>query len=133
MAGTLRLGTGGSLGSGDVAIATTLQFNQADAITVANTLSGAGAVRMTGSGSVTLSGTNNYSGVTTVSAGTLNAPALTDGFVAGSIGGASGDPEFIVLNGGTLAHTGPATSCDRQFTVGILGGTLAANGSGPLT
>ncbi len=132
VAGTLRLATGGSLGSGDVAIATTLQFNQADAITVANTLSGAGVVRMTGSGSVTLSGTNNYSGGTTISAGTLNAPALTDGFVAGSIGAGAGDPEFIVLNGGTLAHTGPDTTCDRLFTVGILGGTLAANGSGPL-
>lgn len=132
VAGTLRLGTGGSLGSGDVAIATTLQFNQDDAITVANTLSGAGNVRMSGSGSVTLSGANNYSGITTISAGTLNAPALTDGFVPGSIGEASGDAEFIVLNGGTLAHTGAETTCDRQFTVGILGGTLAANGSGPL-
>ena len=133
VAGTLRLGTGGSLGSGDVTIATTLQFNQEDAITVNNTLSGAGVVRMTGSGSVTLTGTNTYSGVTTVSAGTLNAPVLTDGFVAGSIGEAPADAEFIVLNGGTLAHTGPAASSDRQFTLGILGGTLAANGSGPLT
>lgn len=131
-AGILRLGTGGSLGSGDVAIATTLQFAQDDAITLENTLTGAGAVRMSGSGSVTLSGTNNYSGVTTVSNGTLNAPFLTDGLVAGSIGEAPADAEFIVLNSGTLAHTGAATSCDRQFTLGILGGTLAANGSGPL-
>ncbi|MEX1114080.1 MAG: autotransporter-associated beta strand repeat-containing protein [Akkermansiaceae bacterium] len=131
-AGTLRLDTGGSLGSGDVAITTNLQFNQGDVITVANTLSGAGTVRMSGGGSVTLSGANSYTGVTTVSAGTLNAPDLTDGFVPGSIGEASGDAEFIVLNGGTLAHTGAATTCDRLFTVGILGGTLAANGSGPL-
>ena len=133
VAGTLRLATGGSLGSGDVTIATTLQFNQADAITVANTLSGAGVVRMTGGGSVTLTGTNTYSGVTTVSAGTLNVPDLTDGSVAGSIGAAPADAEFIVLNGGTLAHSGAASTSDRLFTIGTLGGTLAANGSGPLT
>jgi fibronectin-binding autotransporter adhesin len=132
-AGTLRVDTGGSLGSGDVTIATTLQFNQADAITVANTLSGAGVVRMTGGGSVTLTGTNTYSGVTTVSAGTLNVPDLTDGSVAGSIGAAPADAEFIVLNGGTLAHSGAASTSDRLFTIGTLGGTLAANGSGPLT
>jgi fibronectin-binding autotransporter adhesin len=133
VAGTLRLATGGSLGSGDVAIATILQFNQTDVITVANTLSGAGVVRMTGSGSLTLSGTNTYTGVTTAAAGTINVPDLTDGSVAGSIGAASGDAEFIVLNGGTLAHSGADSTSDRLFTIGTLGGTLAANGSGPLT
>jgi len=139
-AGTLRVDTGGSLGTGDVTMTTSsvtiptiLQFNQNDAIIVANTIAGAGNLRMNGDGSVTLTGTNTYTGVTTISAGTINAPDLTDGSEAGSIGEAPGTAEFIVLNGGTLAHTGPEASSDREFTVGPNGGTLAANGSGPLT
>lgn len=134
-AGTLYIETGGTLGSGDVSVTAgaTLRFNQSDAITVSNTITGEGTVRMSGAGTVTLSGTNTYVGVTNASDGTIVAPALTNGGVAGSIGQAPGTAPFLVFNGGTLSHTGPATSCDRAFTIGILGGTLAADGSGPLT
>ena len=40
-------------------------------------ISGAGSVMQAGTGTVTLSGNNTYSGVTTVSAGTLQAGSIT--------------------------------------------------------
>lgn len=133
-AGTLSIDTGGTLGSGDVTVAAnaTLRMTQGDVVTVSNTITGAGGVRMSGTGTVTLGGINTYVGATTMAEGTLAAPVLTDGGVAGSIGQAPALPAFLVLNGGTLAHTGPATTCDRPFTLGTLGGGLSANGTGPL-
>ena len=138
-AGTLRVGTGtgGTLGTGDVTIASTgiLSFNRDDVTAVPNTISGLGRVTMAGgnAASVELTGLNIYTGLTTVTSGTLNAPVLSNGDQPGSIGAASSDAANIVLNGGTLAHTGPATTCDRGFTLGIAGGTIAANGTGALT
>lgn len=133
-AGTLSIDTGGTLGSGDVTVAAnaTLRMTQGDVVTVSNTITGDGGVRMSGTGTVTLDGTNTYVGATTMAEGILAVPLLTDGSVAGSIGQAPALPAFLVLSGGTLAHTGPATTCDRPFTLGVLGGGLAANGSGPL-
>lgn len=138
-AGTLRVGagSGGTLGTGAVSVSSTgtLSFNRDDITTVANDISGPGRVTMAGgnAASVELTGTNLYTGVTTVTSGTLNAPVLSNGDQPGSIGAASSDAANIVLNGGTLAHTGPATTCDRGFTLGLAGGTIAANGTGPLT
>lgn len=141
--GTLRIGaaTAGSLGAGNVTIntgATTtgvLAFNRDDSVTVPNQISGTGNINMSGgpAAQVTLTATNLYTGVTSVTGGTLNAPDLTDGGVPGSIGAASAEQTNLYLNGGTLAHTGAtATSCDRAFTLGGLGGGISANGGGPL-
>lgn len=133
-AGTLSVDTGGTLGRGDVTVASiaTLRFTPSNAVTVSNAIGGDGAVRMSGTGAVALTGTNTYLGATTAADGTLEAPLLTDGGVPGSIGQAPSLAPFLVLGGGTLVHTGPTTSCDRAFTLGITGGGLAANGSGPL-
>ena len=73
-AGTLQLGNGGISGSivGNVVDNGVLEFNRTDAgLNLAGNISGAGSVIQAGTGTVVLSGTNTYSGVTTVSAGTL--------------------------------------------------------------
>jgi outer membrane autotransporter protein len=70
--GTLQIGTGGSI-VGSVIDQTALAFNSSGALALAISVSGAGTVSQIGNGTTTLSGTNNYSGVTTVSAGTLQA------------------------------------------------------------
>jgi len=49
----------------------TLRINRSDAVTVANAISGTGALVQAGGGTTTLTGTNSYTGVTTISAGTL--------------------------------------------------------------
>ncbi|MES2465807.1 MAG: autotransporter-associated beta strand repeat-containing protein [Verrucomicrobiota bacterium] len=74
-AGTLRVGTGanGNLGTGNVVInAGTLFLNRNDATTIPNEISGAGNVTVSaGSNIAALTGTNIYSGATTVTGGTL--------------------------------------------------------------
>ncbi len=54
-------------GSGTGAI----NFNQRDATTITSAISGAGTINQLGAGTTTLSGSNTYSGVTTVGAGAL--------------------------------------------------------------
>ena len=72
--GTLRVGNGGatgSLGGGNVTNNALLVFNRSDAITVANAISGTGSLQQRGSGSITLSASNSFSGSTRSMAGTL--------------------------------------------------------------
>src|SRR5690606_27912035 len=75
--GTLQVGNGGTtgtLGTGAVSIVNagaTLSFNRSDTLTVANNISGAGVLKQIGSGTLVLSGTNTYTGLTTVSDGKL--------------------------------------------------------------
>ncbi len=95
--GTLQIGTGGtsgSLGFGDVLNNGALVFNRSDDVVVTNFISGSGSFRQAGSGKVTLTADNTYSGGTTVSSGTLQ---IGDGGTTGSLG--SGN----VTNHGTLA------------------------------
>jgi len=82
-AGTLKLGNGSNAGtvSGDIAVASgaILQFDRVvtGGYTVANNISGAGSVtKSNGSGQLTLSGTNTYTGGTSITSGAL--------FVAGN-------------------------------------------------
>src|SRR5205807_871936 len=71
----LTSGTTGTLGGGDVNITgatANLQFNRSNAYTVNNLIHGIGNVIERGAGgTLILGGANDYSGTTTVSAGTL--------------------------------------------------------------
>ena len=85
-AGTLEIGNGGttgSLGSGAVTDNSALVFALSSNVTVANVISGSGSLTQEGSGTTTLTGANTYSGVTSLSAGTLQAGAA-DAFSANS-------------------------------------------------
>ena len=73
-----------------------LIFDRSDSVVVAAVIAGAGAVTMGGSGTVSLSAHNIYTGATTVTNGTL---ALTN---AGSIASSSG----ITVTGATLDVSG---------------------------
>jgi len=72
---TLTLGNGGGSGQvvGNIVDNNVLNFNRNDTgLTLAGTISGSGTVNQNGSGSTTLTGGNNYTGLTTISAGALN-------------------------------------------------------------
>lgn len=99
-----------------LANATTFNAN-AGALTVGGAISGAGGITKTGANTVTLSGTNSYTGVTTITEGILSVATIGNGGVAGNLGQASTAAGNLVLNGGTLQYTGLTATTNRNFTL----------------
>ncbi|WP_218668933.1 autotransporter-associated beta strand repeat-containing protein [Variovorax sp. KK3] len=115
-AGALQVGDGGSHGAivGDVTNNGALVFNRGDASTFPGAISGSGAVVKRGSGTLTLTGANTYSGGTTIIDGKLSVSAdrpLGSGRLA--------------LDGGTLQVTGTAfEATSRNVFLGANGGGI---------
>jgi autotransporter-associated beta strand protein len=85
--GTLQIGNGGTTGS--IANSTitnngNVTVNRTDSVTISTVISGAGTFTQAGSGTTILTGTNNYSGLTTVNAGLLQ---IGNNAASGSITG----------------------------------------------
>jgi len=102
-----------------------LKFNSSGSATqgAGSVISGSGTLVQMGAGTLTLSGTNNYTGATTVSAGTLvatNATAL--GTTAGGVS---------VANGATLSINNVAIGAETLTLNGTgMGGNGALTGTG---
>jgi fibronectin-binding autotransporter adhesin len=77
--GTLCLGTNSVTGSilGNVTTYATLAFNRSDSYTFNGVISGTGSLVQMGSGTVTLTANNTYSGGTTINAGRLAAASAS--------------------------------------------------------
>jgi fibronectin-binding autotransporter adhesin len=125
-AGTLQVGSGGTLGdlgTGNVTNNGALVFNQTDNHKVVGAISGSGSVTQQGGGVVTLTGNNTYAGPTTITTGTLQ---VGNGGANGSLGSGAitndgtlifnksgtltvGNIKAGPANGGALSFTGPAT------------------------
>lgn len=71
--GTLQVGTGGTRGriAGDVVDNGAVVFNRSDAVSYDDVISGTGSLVQQGPGTLVLNGANNYTGATSVAAGTL--------------------------------------------------------------
>ena len=93
-AGTLQLGNGGTTGNivGNVIDKGILTFDRSDVLTFGGTISGTGSVQQNGTGTTILIGNNTYTGVTTISAGTLQV----------GNGGTTGSISESVVDNGTL-------------------------------
>lgn len=125
-AGTLQVGTGGTSGNLSAADAIaitnngTLAFKRSDSVTFSGVISGSGSVKQLGSGTLTLTGNNTYSGGTVVSAGTLlvnDANGISTGAVT-------------VLDSGLLGGTGTVSVA---VTINAGGGLAPGNSVGSLT
>lgn len=88
-AGTLRIGNGGTTGSiaaPTIANSGIVVINRSDNLTIAAPISGSGTFTQAGAGTVILPADHTYTGLTTVSSGTLQIGANgTTGSIAGSI------------------------------------------------
>lgn len=85
-----------------------------------------GGFTKAGAGSVILNQANTYTGVTTLSAGTLSVATIGDGGVAGNLGQATNAAGNLVFDGGTLHYTGANATSNRAFTI-IAGKTATIN------
>jgi autotransporter-associated beta strand protein len=117
----LQIGNGGTIGSlaGDVVTNGTLSFYRSDDIVFAGDISGSGGVTLMGSGSVTLTGTNTYTGATTVGGGVI---------IASSDANLGPTGNMLVLNGGAVQAIASFTS-GRPISLGASGGTFDTNGN----
>jgi autotransporter-associated beta strand protein len=156
--GVLAIGGSGQLGAGAsypgaVVDNGTLNYGSAIAQTLSGTISGTGALNQTGSGQLTLSATNTFTGPMTVSSGTLsvaNTLALQNstlnfdggavafnGITAGALGGLSGTQNLSLLNQSAAAVALTVGSDNATTTYsGILSGagsSLTKAGTGTLT
>ncbi|EHW7282231.1 fibronectin-binding autotransporter adhesin ShdA [Salmonella enterica subsp. enterica serovar Bispebjerg] len=132
--GTLTADHADSLGSGDIDNSGVLKVGEGD---LENTLSGSGSLVKTGTGELTLSGGNDYSGGTTITGGTLtadHADSLGTGAVANSgvLQVGEGELENTLSGSGSLVKTGTGEltlSGDNSYSGGttIIGGTLTAD------
>lgn len=121
--GTLQLGNNGTTGSvtGDVLDTGTLVFKRSDTVAFSGAISGTGAVRQAGTGTVILNADNTYTGGTVVDSGTLmiGDAAHPGAYMRGPVTVASG----ATLSGhGTI--NGPVTNNGGTVSPGGSIGTL---------
>jgi fibronectin-binding autotransporter adhesin len=153
-AGTLQIGTGGATGwvTGDILNNATLQFNRSDDVVFENLIFGTGAVVKAGTGTLTFSGAQNYTGTTTVTAGTLvlgskdslrmstlvSSPAVAFSATAGgtfTLGGLNGsasmalqdtaaNPIELQIVGGGTTYTGTLSGAGSLTKIGPVNSSL---------
>ncbi len=109
------------------------------AITGSKAIRGIAAFTKNGTGRVTVSTVNSFTGAVTLNAGTVSVPTVADGGANSALGAGAA----IVFNGGTLDFTGASGSTNRAVTINAGGAfvetntaltlTGAISGPGPLT
>jgi autotransporter-associated beta strand protein len=118
------------LGSVILANNLTVTHNGSGTLSINRPITGTGyGITKQGSGTLILSGVNTYTGVTTISGGTLQFSNLANGGSDSGIGASSNAAANLVLDGGTLRYTGGAVNTDRLFALRT-SSTIDASGTG---
>ncbi|WP_266171348.1 autotransporter-associated beta strand repeat-containing protein [Dyella subtropica] len=138
-AGSLQIGNGGTTGGigGNVTNNGSLVFDRSDAVSFGGVISGSGSLSQMGSGTLTLTSVNPYSGTTTINAGKL---ALSgSGSIANSsnvsvasgatfdIGGTSSGASITSLSGSGSVNLGSQT-LSLTHASGNFSGVISGNG-----
>ncbi len=132
-----------SAGSNTISNNGVLASNRSDAVTWATTINGTGSVYQIGSGSLTLTGSNGYSGATTVAAGTLllsnssgnniaaSSPVTVNSAGTLNVNGLASGSGITLAGGQTLRGSGTVLgSVTVPSGATIQSGTGAATGTG---
>jgi autotransporter-associated beta strand protein len=129
--GAVQLGGGGTLAGGAYGGAVSLATNSSSLAiaTSANqilsgAISGSGSLAKSANGTLTLSGSNSYTGATVVSGGTLR--------LDGS-GALSGSTTLQVDSGATFSTTGSALTSNNVTVAGLTGSGTVTGAAGTLT
>ncbi|MFM2293881.1 MAG: toxins and related Ca2+-binding domain, partial [Verrucomicrobiota bacterium] len=92
-------------------------------------ITGFSGITKSGSGSLTIGTTNDFTGVVSVSGSALVVSNLANGGSASGLGASTSASSNLVLNGATLQYNGATTSVNRGASIGASGGSLAVNES----
>jgi autotransporter-associated beta strand protein len=94
---------------------TEFRINNTDDVTIYSQVTGANELIKTGSGTLSLRGSNSYTGATRINAGTLSGNSIAN---TGN-GSAFGSGNLITVgNGATLQYTGSTASTNRAVSLG---------------
>ena len=136
-AGTLQIGNGGTTGSvaGAIADNATVVFNRSDSPSCGGVISGSGNLVQAGAGTLTLTGSNTYTGGTAINAG---APQIGDGqsnpgTLPGNVVISSTTPGALVFDlpaGASLTANGNISgSTTNSGGLTVSGGAVTLNGN----
>jgi autotransporter-associated beta strand protein len=141
--GTLQIGNGGTTGmlATDLTNNGTLVFDVADVAYHDNSINGTGAVDKTGTGTLVLSGSSsNYSGATSIKAGTLlldsgysNTASAVSVLSNGTLGGSGTAGDVTVLANATMSPGGNAPVGISTFSISSVNPEIATLTVGNLT
>ena len=116
----------------DIALASgSITIGGAGNTTISSIISGSGALAKDGTSTLTLQGTNTFTGGVTISGGSVSVTSIGNGGQAGNLGAASNASANLVLDGGTLVYNASGiTGSDRGLTVTANSGTFVNANAG---
>ncbi len=95
-------------------------INKNYTLTGSKAITGATGITKTGTGSVTISNTNSFTGPVAINGGTIAVASVANNGTNSPLGAGTA----LSLDGGTLDFTGPTASTNRVVTVNAGGGTI---------